>query len=127
MKILLIFIGIFSILNANQSYYKNGKLVELQNTYSLRNITTSSIHYYKNTAGNKIGVKNQILVQCKKSINCAELFHTFNLSSYSKLSDKIFIVKVENINDVFSISRALFESKKVEFAHPDFIKARKNR
>jgi len=127
MKIILIFLSIFSISYANESYYKNGKLVELKNTYSSRSFNDSSINYYKDITGKKIGVTDQLLVQCKESVNCTKLLNTFNLSNYSKLSDKIFIVNIENGNNVFSISRALFESKKVEFAHPNFIKERRKR
>ena len=125
--VLLILIGIFSISSANESYYKNGKLVELQNTYSSRSVKSSSINYYKTVAGKKVGVTNQLLVQCKLSVNCPKLLDSFNLLNYSKLSDKIFVVKVLNGESVFSVSRALFESQKVVFAHPDFIKERRKR
>jgi len=125
--ILLIFLGIFSISYASESYYENGKLVELQNTYSSRSFNDSSIKYYKTAAGKKVGITDQLLVQCKKSVNCPNLLDTFNLSNYSKLSDDIFIVKIENRDNIFSVSRALFESGMVEFAHPNFIKARKKR
>ena len=124
---LLIFLGIFSISSANESYYKNGQLVELQNTYSSKSYKSSSINYYKTTAGKKIGVTDQLLVQCKASVDCPKLLDTFNLLNYSKLSDKIFIVKITNGDNVFSVSRALFESQKVEFAHPNFIKERRKR
>ena len=128
MKIkLLIFLGIFSISYANESYYKNGKLVELQNTHVARSSNHSSTNYYKTTAGNKVGVTDQILVQCKKSVSCPKLLATFNLSNYSKLSDEIFVVKIENGDNIFSVSRALFETEKVVFAHPDFIKQRRKR
>ena len=137
--ILLILIGIVSMSYANESYYKNGKLVELQNIYSSSDFNnssikhykqdsnSSSIKYYKTLTGNKVGITDQVLVQCSESVNCPELLDNFNLSNYSKLSDKIFVVKIENGDNVFSISRLLFESTKVEFAHPNFIKERKRR
>jgi len=125
--ILLILLGIFSISYANESYYKNGKLVELKSSYSSRSFDSSSIKYYKTLGGNKVGVKNQLLVQCREGINCLKLLNTFNLSNYSKISDKIFVVNITNSNNVFSVSRALFESKDVVFAHPNFIKAKRKR
>ena len=127
MKILLIFLGLYSILYANESYYENGKLVEVQNTHISRSSNHSSINYYKTAAGKKIGVTDQLLIQCKKSIDCPKLLATFNLSNYSRLSDKIFVVKVENGDNIFSVSRAIFETNKVEFAHPDFTKERRKR
>ena len=128
MKIILfIFLGMFSISYANESYYQNGKLVELQSTYLSKFFNDSSINYYKTAAGKKVGITNQLLVQCKKSVNCPKLLDTFDLLNYSKLSDKIFLVKIENAEDIFSVSRAIFESDKVEFAHPNFIKERRKR
>ena len=125
--ILLILIGIVSMSYANESYYKNGELVELQNIYSSKNVNNSSITYYKTLSGKKIGVTNQLLLQCKESVDCIKLLDTFNLSNYSKLSDTIFIVTITNSNNIFSVSKALFESKKVVFAHPNFIKKKKKR
>jgi len=125
--VLLIFLGIFSISYANESYYENGKLVELQNTHSSRSVKDSSINYYKTVTGKKVGVTDKLLVQCKASVNCPNLLDSFNLLNYSKLSNKIFVVKIVNGESVFSVSRALFESKKVVFAHPDFIKERRKR
>ena len=125
--ILLILIGILSMSYANESYYRNGKLVELQNIYSSKNVNNSSITYYKTLSGKKIGVTNQLLLQCKESVDCIKLLDTFNLSNYSKLSDTIFIVTITNSNNIFSVSKALFESKKVVFAHPNFIKKKKKR
>ena len=125
--ILLIILGIFSISCANESYYKNGKLVELQSSYSSRAFYGSSIKHYKTMSGNKVGITDELLVQCKELVNCPKLLDKFNLLNYSKLSDKIFIVKVENGDNIFSISRALFETEKVEFAHPNFIKERRQR
>ena len=127
MKIILIFLSIFSLSYANESYYKNGKLVELQNIHASRSLHNSSINYYKTTAGKKVGITDELLVQCKASVDCPKLFNTFNLSNYSKLSDTIFVVNVENGDNVFSLSRALFETGKLEFAHPNFIKERRKR
>ena len=130
------FLSILSISCANESYYKKGQLVELQaielskdaNGSSLNyNKTDLSIRYYKTLSGKKLGVTNQLLIQCKESVDCPKLLDTFNLSNYSKLSDKIFVVIIENGDDVFSVSRALFESKEVEFAHPNFIKEKRKR
>ena len=125
--ILLMLLSIFSLSYANESYYENGKLVELQNIYSSSDANDSSIKYYKTVTGKKVGVTDQLLVQCIESVNCPELLDTFNLSNYSKLSNTIFIVKIKNGDNIFSVSKALFESKEVEFAHPNFIKEKRKR
>jgi len=128
MKILLsILLGLLSLSYADESYYKNGKLVELQNTHISRSSNHSSTSYYKTASGKSVGVTDQLLVQCKRSVSCPKLLATFDLLNYSKLSDTIFVVKVENGDNVFSVSRALFESNKVLFSHPDFTKERRKR
>lgn len=77
--------------------------------------------------GQKIGVTDEILIQCKKEFSCLALFSKFNIINYSQLTDKIFIIKIEDYDNVFSLSRRLFETGKVEFSHPNFIKERKKR
>jgi len=129
--LILTFIFITPLIQANESYYKNGKLVELIDSYSERSIYRSSyintknkpIKYYKTTNGKSIGVSNKILVQCKKDTNCPKLLEYFNLSNFTKLSNDIYKVTVEN-NNVFDMSKMIFETGKVEFAHPDFTKKR---
>ncbi len=125
--ILLILVGVLSASYANESYYKNGKLVQLENINISRSTKNSNINFYKNKYGQKIGISNEILVQCKKGINCSKLLNNFNLTNYSKLTDTIFIVKIEDYHNIFSISRRLFQSANVEFAHPNFVKERKRR
>ena len=123
----LILLGVLSTSYANESYYKNGKLIKLQNIYISRSINRSGIDYYKTANGQKVGITDEILVQCKEGISCSKLLHDFNLKSYSKLTDRIFIVKIEDYDSIFDISRKLFESGNVEFAHPNFIKERQRR
>ncbi len=129
MKIIIttIFLGLLSISYANDSYYSNGQLVELQNIHSSRSASGSYIDYYKTANGQKVGITDDILVQCKEEVNCTQLLNQFNLTNYTKLTDKIFIIKIQDYDNIFSVSRALFESQKVKFAHPNFIKERKQR
>jgi len=135
-KTLLIFLALFSMSCASESYYKNGKLVELQSIDSSKYVNDSStkhsksnvsIKYYKTMEGKKVGVTNQLLVKCKALVNCPTFLDTFNLSNYSKLSDTIFLVTINNRNNIFSLSKALFESTMVDFAHPNFVKERRKR
>ena len=123
----LLLIGLFSSVFANESYYKNGKLVELENIHETRSYSGSYIDYYKTMHGQKIGITDDILVQCKEGINCSDLLTKYNLSNFSKLTDKIMIVKIEDYDNIFSISRELYESGNVDFAHPNFIKERRKR
>lgn len=129
MKIIItaIILGLFSMSYANASYYENGKLVELENIHSSRSVNGSYIEYYKNANGQKVGITDDILVQCNEGVDCPSVLNQFNLTDYKKLTDKIFVVKIQDYDNIFSVSRALFESKKVKFAHPNFIKERQRR
>jgi len=124
---ILILLGILSAFYANESYYKNGKLVELQNIDISRSVNHSNVDYYKTANGKNVGVTDKLLVQCKEGVSCSKLLDDFNLINYSKLTDKIFIVKIEDNDNIFAISRKLYEGGNVEFAHPNFIKERKRR
>jgi len=125
--IIIICIGILSASCANDSYYKNGKLTTLKSTSKSRSLSGSNIEYYSNQKGQEIGVINEVLLECKDNINCDTLLSSLNLKNYSKLTNKIFLVKVENNDDAFSTSRKLFESGSVKYAHPNFIKKRTKR
>ncbi len=123
----LLFLGLLCVVMANESYYKNGKLVELINTHNIRATTGVDVNYYKTQKGKKVGIRDQILVQCKENIDCEKLLKSYKLFNYRKITQKIFVVKIENYDEIFLLSRKLFESGDVQFAHPNFIKERKKR
>ena len=115
------------LLNADSSYYEKGKLVELQKMNTLRSADGGSVEYFQTTKGQKIGIKDEILVQCKTGVDCKLLLNQFNLNDISKVTDTIFVVKIKDYDNIFLISRELFESAKVNFAHPNFVKERRLR
>lgn len=120
-------VGFISITYANESYYKNGVLVKLEKMHASRAYKGSYIEYYKTVQGQKIGITDEILVECKDGVNCSKLLSSYNLVNYSNLTDKILIVKIDDYDNIFAISRKLFESGDVKYAHPNFIKERKRR
>jgi hypothetical protein len=125
--IILMLLAIVSLSSANEIYYKDGKLVTLQNLHLSRSVNNSYVNFYKNEHGQKIGITDEILIQCKEGVSCLKLFNKMSITNYSKLTDKIFIVKVEDYDNIFSLSRELYESGEVEFAHPNFIQEKKRR
>lgn len=127
MKKLIIFLLFTSLLRADGSYYERGKLVKLQKIHEKRANDNSGVEYYKTRTGQKIGITDEIIVQCKLGVTCDDLFKKLNLNDISKLTDKIFVIKVKEYDSIFPLSRLLFESGSVEFAHPNFIKKRKLR
>ena len=127
MKKAIAFLLFTLLLNADGSYYERGKLVKLQKMHETRVNNRSGIEYYKTRNGQKIGITDEILVQCKSGVDCSSFLAKLNLTNVSNLTEKIFVIKVTDYDRIFSLSRALFESGSVEFAHPNFVKERKLR
>lgn len=123
-KSILILIACLS-LQANDVYYENGQTVTVTKIQDSR--TKDNITYYKNSFGKKIGVTNEIIFQCKESIDCLSLVEKYKLANLSKLSDSLYIVTIEEGANIFTIAQHLHEEKGVEFANPNFIKERRRR
>ncbi len=127
MKKLLVLSLFALLLNADSSYYEKGELVELQKINESRNLDDKAFDYFTNRNGKKVGLSDELLVQCKESIDCKVLLSKFNLSEISQITDTIFVIKIKNQDNIFLLSRELFESGDVEFAHPNFLKERRLR
>ncbi|MCF6206686.1 MAG: hypothetical protein L3J47_07340 [Sulfurovum sp.] len=127
---ILIFLTVVTIAGA-ESYYRNGEIIELQKIQEPRVLsadhTQKEIMFFRTQHGTKVGVTNEILVGCKNDVNCIELFERFNVSEFTKLTPEIYVVKVDDNRSVFTLSRQLYESGSVLFAHPNFIKKRVKR
>ncbi len=113
--------------NAESSFYERGELTQLEKITSSRSADNSGIEYYKTQNGQKVGITDEILVKCKSGIDCNALLAKFNLTDISNVTETILLVKIKEYDDIFSVCRELFESEKVEFAHPNFIKQRRLR
>ena len=127
MKKLLVLSLFALILNADSTYYERGELVELKKVNELRGADSNGVEYFQTRSGQKIGIKDELLVQCKAGVDCKTLLSKFNLDEISKVTDTIFVAKVKEYDGIFTLSRELYESGKVEFAHPNFVKERRLR
>ncbi len=127
MKKIMLLLTLTLLLGANESYYEKGELVELKKILQSRSTDSTGIEYFQKSNGQKVGITDEILVKCNAGIDCERLLAQFSQTNISKLTDTIFVVKVEDYDDIFSLSRELFKSGDVEFAHPNFIKERKLR
>jgi len=125
-KIIILLFFVLS-LSANESYYKNGKLVDLQEIQTFRNLDDNNVKYFKNINGQKLGITDEILVKCKDDVDCKSLLSKFSLTDVTNLTDTIYLVKIKDYDTIFSTSRELFESGDVEFAHPNFIQEKRRR
>ena len=126
MKFIFPFILLSGILYANSSYYQNGKLVNLTPALNSRTLS-NSVQYYETRSGNRIGVKDGILVKCNQDIDCMNILKQYNFNNISKVTSTIFLITINNSDDIFKISRDLYHDKKIKFAHPNFIKIKQQR
>ena len=116
--VLILLFGL--ILSANESYYDKGVLVNLESAKESRSLE-ANLKYFKTKSGKRVGVRDEILVKCKASIDCIELLKRYKQTQITQLTSTIYKVKVKT-DELFSLSRELFESGDVEFAHPSFTK-----
>ncbi len=126
MKIYLLIILLYSTISSDVYYYKNGKKVELFELKYEREIGDDT-KYYQNSAGQKIGVKNEILVKCNEEIKCKKIFIKYNLDNIKTLSKSIFLITLKPTQNAFKLSRKLYLEKEITISHPNFLKKRHKR
>lgn len=116
--VFILFLGLY--LGANESYYDKGVLVELSSSDKARALGSSNS--YETPSGVIVSVTNELLVKCKEDVGCLELLSSYKPQEVKQISKTLYMLKVENTQRVFSLSRELYESGSVEFAHPNFRK-----
>ncbi len=124
-QILLIFIGFSITACASDYYYEYGKKIELTKSYEpyeQRALNDNNIEYYTSKSGYKVGVNKEIIVQCKENIDCRSILSKYSLKDISKLSDKLFVVKIHDDENVFEFSQKLYHDNSIKLAQPNFIK-----
>ena len=127
MKILLLIILFCATLLSDTYYYEYGKKVQLTKLKETRELNDNNITYYQNSAGQKVGVKKEIIAKCKSLSACEAIFMKYNLTQTENLTSKIILIKLKSDADPFEVSQKLSLEDDIEFAHPNFIKRRKQR
>ena len=125
MKIFLLSIVALLSLHSAEYYYEYDKKVTMVKLHEQR--SNADVTYYEDMYGNKIGVKNEIILKCKDENRCMKLLKTYDLSNITKLSDTLFLLKLPRDTNIFELSRRLYKEDSIVFAHPNFIKERKRR
>jgi hypothetical protein len=130
-KTIMGLIGLSLLSEASDFYYENGKKIDVVkiekvNTQEKRS-SGMEIEYYKTSKGNEVGVKNDILVECKKDENCQEVLSAYETLSVEALSDTIFIVTIAKDKNIFEFSQKLYRDVKIKIAHPNFRKNKRRR
>jgi hypothetical protein len=126
LSILLISIVLLSFTAcADSYYYEYDKKVQL--TKLPQNDLHNHITYYQTPSGERVGVPQEIIVQCNPHIDCKERLSHYPIKKIEKLSDNLLLLKVANSIDILKLSQKLYHDRDIKFAHPNFIKSRKKR
>ncbi len=126
MKILILVTLLFSTVFSDVYYYEYGKKVELIKLKEPRDVD-SEAEFYQNSAGQKIGVKNEILVKCNSKEGCEKVFIKYNLKDIETLGSDIFLIKLNDTHNLFELSRELYNEECITISHPNFMKKRYKR
>ena len=84
----------------------------------------SSIDFYQDENGHRVGVNNQLIVAFKESVDTNAILKSYNVAIISKLSPHSYLLKTTNKKETIDIANSLNELPEVLYAHPDFIKKR---
>ena len=122
-KIVISLIYFTFLLNASDFYYENGNIIEVTKISKLRN--NSEIKYYMTSRGDKIGVKNDILIECVEDINCSKVLSKYDILSFKNITDTIYLLKIDKSKNIFEFTQKLYLDNNIKIAHPNFRKDRK--
>ncbi len=120
---IIIFSLLLISLEAKEFYYEYGKKIEVTKLFQKRGL--NSISFYQTSNGEKVGVKNEIIVKCKDEV-CLKLFKKLNLTDIEKVGN-FYLIKLKKNQNIFKISQKLYEDNSTILAHPNFIKEIKKR
>jgi len=133
-KLLMIFL-LNSCLFSGQSYYEYGKKIELtpitqnKSTTLLKNNIDNniSIKYYKKSNTQIVGVADTIIAKCLDLNQCNKVIEKYTTLEFKIISKNTYLIKINNLEDIFDISTTLFEEGCFLYVHPNFYKEKKLR
>jgi len=131
-EIILGLIALTLVGEATDFYYENGKKIEVVSLEKSKKQekpdNSLKVVYYKTSHGHKVGVKNDILVECNEGVNCTKVLASYDdLLSTHSLSETIFVVTIAKDKNIFEFAQKLYMDKDIAIAHPNFRKKRKKR
>jgi len=121
-KIMIFFIVLTHILDANDNYYFKNNQKENLTPYTSISRSTSHIDYYSTDKGITFGVTDKLIVKLKNEKSLEKCLNEFNLTVEKSLSKNLYLLKTTNKKLTIDISNRLSEKNEVEYAHPDFTK-----
>jgi len=126
-KLILTLVAISLNAYANDYFYEYGKKIKLIKLSQQRTTQEKKADYYQTEFGHRVGIKNEIIVQCKESTNCVKTLKKYDLLQITKLSNQLFLVTLDNSKNVLNVSQQLHNDTNIQFAHPNFIRTKRRR
>ena len=130
-QIIISLLGLSVLANGGDFYYNNGKKIELTELEVSQTIghrvLNNRTKYYKTSTGKKIGVRDDILVECEKGKDCKEVLSRYETTDISQLSDSIYIVKISSDKNIFEFAQKLYSDSDIKVAHPNLRKTKSRR
>ena len=117
--------AVSSILSSEEFYYEYGKRVDISLVSETRAV--NGVSYYKSSTGQKMGLRDEIILKCKSGVECRDSLSKYKFLSIKNLSDSLILVRVRDTKSIFKISQELYNEDNIEFAMPNFIKERRAR
>jgi hypothetical protein len=114
------------VIAVDDFYYKNNLKKELS-FLGLTKAENSPIRLYKNEDGITVGVSDQIIVKAISFNVIQPYLKELNVVLLKKLTNNLFLVKVQNSNSTITIANILAKKKHIQYAQPNFIKTRVKR
>jgi len=115
------------MLNADEYYYENGVKVKLipQSTSTPRilvSVPITQVKYYTNHNNIIVGVDDTIIASCKKDNRCIDDIKSQDIKMIKLISNNIYLITINNKNEIFNISNTLYELGSFKYVHPNFYK-----
>lgn len=130
-QIIISLLGLTMLANGAEFYYTDGKKVELTKLEVSQavgsRVLNSRTKYYKTATGKKIGVRDDILIECVEGKDCKEVLSKYETTDISQLTDSIYIVKISSDKNIFEFAQKLYADSSIKVAHPNLRKAKSRR
>lgn len=121
MKIFSI-IGLFvSVLLSESYFYEYNKRVNLVDLNQSEIINDKVIKYYQTSNGKRIGINDKIILKCINASTCNATLSKYSLKEINFINSTLLVATIFEGDDVFQISRILYEDDNIEFSKPNIL------
>ncbi len=124
-------LSLFTLLSiplmAEPCYYSFGKRICLQPIPHAQTRSTESITNYRTPRGAKLGVRDEVIIGTEDFAACEPILKNYPIRKVEKLSDTLYLLRLEAGSDPFRIAESLYEERCTTLAHPNFVRERQRR